>query len=73
MTLRMSSAAQPDAPAITRETLREMVDRRIGAGISIRDFAARMGISRSYLFDLEQGNRPFSPELLARYRKGLKR
>jgi len=41
-------------------------------GESLSQFAARLGISRSHLCDIEQGRRTVSPERAARFAKALK-
>jgi transcriptional regulator with XRE-family HTH domain len=41
-------------------------------GQSLAQFAARLGISRSHLCDIEQGRRTISPERAARFAKALK-
>jgi len=41
-------------------------------GESLSQFAARLGISRSHLCDIEQGRRAVSPERAARFAKALK-
>jgi antitoxin HigA-1 len=41
-------------------------------GESLAQFAARLGISRSHLCDIEQGRRTVSPERAARFAKALK-
>jgi DNA-binding transcriptional regulator YiaG len=40
--------------------------------VSLFQFAARLGISRSHLCDIEQGRRAVSPERGARFTKALK-
>jgi transcriptional regulator with XRE-family HTH domain len=41
-------------------------------GESLSQFAARLGISRTHLCDIEQGRRTVSPERAARFAKALK-
>ncbi len=41
-------------------------------GKSLSQFAARLGISRTHLCDIEQGRRTVSPERAARFAKALK-
>src|SRR5512133_888891 len=45
---------------------------RESEGESLAQFAARLGISRSHLCDIEQGRRAVSPERAARFAKALK-
>ena len=42
---------------------------RKALGLSIRKLACRMGISKSYLFDLEHGNRRWNEALMKKFNK----
>ena len=44
---------------------------RTHLGLSVRDIADRMDVSKSYLHDLERGKRRFTPALWKRYEKAL--
>jgi predicted transcriptional regulator len=46
-------------------------DERESAGITRVDMAAAIGVSQSYLFDLEVGNRRWTNEVMAAYQKVL--
>ncbi len=59
---------EPDAQAIGEE-LRLM---RQGAGVSQREMARLMGISPSYLCDLEQGLRRWDPVMQAQFMELVK-
>ena len=58
---------EPDDRAIGRR-MREM---RLAKGLSLKDAAARMGISPSYLSDLEQGRRRWGTRNVQRYESVL--
>ncbi len=61
------SGAVEDFKAIGRELRHTRKVRRKG----LREIAAVMGISPSYLHDLENGNRPWNKEALGKYRKAI--
>ena len=56
------SGTEPDDRAIGAE----MREKRRAAGLSLRDAAKRMGLSASYLSDLERGNRHWRADLVQR-------
>lgn len=41
--------------------------------LKLRETARRMGISHTYLRDMERGDRPVSNEMLAKYREATKK
>ncbi len=45
--------------------------RRIAKGMTLRDLARRLGLTASYLCDLELGRRRWTATNLARYENGL--
>lgn len=49
------------------------VAARRKAGLTLRDMARHLRMSHVYLWDLEEGHRPLRPEVLARYRAGLRK
>lgn len=44
---------------------------REGAGLSLREMAARLNMSPAYLSDLERGHRAWRPDLIKRYEDAL--
>jgi transcriptional regulator with XRE-family HTH domain len=44
---------------------------RMMRGLSLRDVSRRMGISRSYLYALEQGQRSWTPTIEKKWRAAL--
>lgn len=48
-----------------------LMAEREKAGVQRVDVAEKMGVSASYLRDLEQGNRRWTNELLSSYQKAL--
>lgn len=46
-------------------------DARMARGIKLAHVASRLGVSSSYVSQLEAGLRPFSLKLWTRYRKAL--
>lgn len=44
---------------------------RLGAGMKPAELARRLGVSRAYVFDLENGRRPLRDEMLARIAEAL--
>lgn len=42
------------------------------AGKSLRHVADKLGYTAAYISDLERGNRPFTEEMIVRYKAALK-
>lgn len=40
-------------------------------GVAIKALSRELGVSRTYIYDLEKGVRNWSPELIERYREGI--
>jgi transcriptional regulator with XRE-family HTH domain len=57
-----------DNPIFTGQKMRTL---REGRGLTLRSMAGKVGISLSYLTDLEHGRRNWSPELIAKCHKAL--
>ena len=60
-----------DAPLDTARTAKVMVKYRTGLGISQKQLASEMGISASYLCDLEKGRRRIRQFMFDNARRGL--
>ena len=52
-------------------TGREMRERRVAAGVSLREVARRMKLSAPFLSDLELGRRNWTAPCLERYERAL--
>lgn len=49
-----------------------MLSKRVASGKSAKEVASSMGISTSYLCDLEHGRRSWTPEIVANFEKAIK-
>lgn len=50
----------------------QMRSVREKAGKSLRHVADKLGYTAAYISDLERGNRPFTEEMIVRYKAALK-
>lgn len=56
-------------PLAIGKSMREL---RIQRGLSLREVARRMGMSASFISDLERGNRHWGPKAATKYREAVK-